>query len=71
MILERIPLDEDVASKFAGINWNEINRRHRGKYADALAEVEQERGLDPEACAEAARTAYDALQKLGLEIKRF
>lgn len=70
MILERIPLDEDIASKFAGINWNEINRRHRGKYAEALAEVEQERGLDPEQCVQAAQKAYDALGKLGLEIKR-
>lgn len=70
MALGRIPLSREMAGRFAGINWTELNKAHRRDYAAAVAAVEQQRGIDPAEAAAAAREAHDALCALNLTLKR-
>ena len=70
MALGAIPYDEPMARQFAGINWTELNARHKRDYAAALAEVEKERGIDPVKASKAAEEVMAALKQLGLTLKR-
>ena len=65
----KLPLDRQVADLFRGIPWKELNKAHKNKYADALAEImagktEAER----KRIEQDMRTVYDALA--GLQLKR-
>ena len=66
----RIPFDSAVAGKYKGINWTELNARHKRDYAAALAEVERERGIDASESEKAAQSAYDSLMQLPITLKR-
>ena len=64
----KLPLDRQVADLFRGIPWKELNKAHKNKYADALAEImagktEAERNR----IEQDMRTVHDALAKLQLK----
>lgn len=70
MTLGRITLCMEMARRFAGINWTELNKAHKRDYAAAVAAVERQRGIDPGAAEAAAAEAYEALCSLNLTLKR-
>lgn len=70
MLQGKLPLDLQEAEQWAGINWKEINTRHKNDYAKAVEEVETLRGIDPARASAAAREVMDVLQTLPLQIRR-
>lgn len=70
MLQGKLPLDREEAELWKGINWTELNKKHRNKYAKALEEVEMERNIDPVRATEAAEAVMKALEELPLVIKR-
>ncbi len=64
----KLPLDRRIAELFRGIPWKELNKAHKNKYAEALAEfisgkIEAER----KSIEQDMHTVYDALAKLQLK----
>lgn len=66
---KRLPVPE-CAREFAGINWTELNARHRRDYGAALVRVEQERNIDPIPASQAASDCLADLAALSLTLKR-
>lgn len=70
MLQGRLPLDREEAAKWRGVNWKEVNTRHKNDYAAAVREVAEERHIDMTTAEKAAAAVMDALGNLDLEIKR-
>lgn len=67
----KLPLNRQVAELFRGINWKELNKTHKSKYAEALAEIlSQKTVAEREAIDQDMHAVYDALAKLELKRKR-
>ena len=70
MLQGRLPLDRDEIKQWGDINWTELNKKHRNKYASAVEEIENERHIDPLKASTAAEEVMACLASLPLEIKR-
>lgn len=70
MLQGKLPYDEEEAALWKGVNWNAINKKYKNKYAEAVAEVIKERGINPDSAHEKAQKVMEALQGLDIEIKR-
>ena len=65
-----IKYDADVASEFSGVNWKELNTRYRNDYAKAVAEVINQRHINPSRAYDAAAHVMKQLADLPIEITR-
>lgn len=68
-----LPLRRDLASCFAGVDWTDVNRRHKRNYAAAAAEVLdglRASGRDTGELESYAREVYAALEALEIAVKR-
>ena len=65
-----IKYDADVASEFSGVNWKELNTRHRNDYAKAVADVIEERHINSSRAYDAANNVIEQLAGLPIEITR-
>ena len=70
MLQGRLPLDREVAALFSGINWTELNRKHRRYYAAALDAVVRARNMDAAAVRAAMDQVFERLSALDVEIRR-
>lgn len=70
MLQGRLPYDAEEAEKWKDINWTELNKKFKNRYAEAVAEVARERGIDSVESNAKAQKVMDALQSLPIEIKR-
>ena len=70
MLQGRLPLDREVAALFSGINWTELNRKHRRDYAAALDAVARARNMDAAAVRAAMDQVFERLSALDVEIRR-
>ena len=70
MLQGRLPYDKEEAQLWRDVNWKEINTRFKNKYAEAVAEIDAQRDIDLKKSNEAARNVLEALEKLGIVIKR-
>ena len=73
MLQGYLPLDMAVARYFKGVNWNEINARHKSDYARAAAEVFAKLradGAPVDRIIREAESAHKELADLDIEIKR-
>lgn len=70
MLQGKLPLDREEADLWKGINWTELNKRHKNNYASAVEEVERQRGIDADKASAAAREVMTALENLPIVIKR-
>lgn len=70
MKLGRLPYSPETTLQYKNVNWIEINKARKGKYAEALADVENDRNIDSAANRSEARKAYDALLALGIAVRR-
>lgn len=69
----RLPLNQDVMTLFKGIPWKELNKKHKNKYVEALAEVLEDiraNGGDPDRVRREMQTVYSALEALKLPRRR-
>ena len=70
MLQGRLPLDREVAALFSGINWTELNRKHRRDYAAALDAVVRARNMDAAAVRAPMDQVFERLSALDVEIRR-
>jgi hypothetical protein len=73
LLRETLPLKPELASRFAGIDWTDVNKRHKRNYAAAAAEILQGirvSGYDTEELESYAREVYTALEALDITVKR-
>lgn len=70
MLQGKLPYVGAEAEKWSGINWKELNTRHKNNYAKAVEEAARERGIDLTAAYKDAEGVTDALRQLDLEIRR-
>lgn len=70
MLQGRLPLDMQEAQLWNNINWTELNKKYKNKYAEAVESVARQRGIDLQKSYEEAGKVMEALQQLPLEIKR-
>lgn len=73
MLQGRLPLDRQIAGYFKGINWTELNARHKAKYDKAVAEVMERlrtEGVDTDRVDAEVKRVYDALKELDITTKR-
>lgn len=66
----KLPYDAEEANNWKNINWTRLNKSHKNNYAEAVAEVAEERGIDMQKAQETAMKVLDQLKELPLEIKR-
>lgn len=73
MLQGYLPLDRKTAEYFRGINWTEVNARHKADYTKAAGEVlERLRGTGApvEKIQAEAREVFKELKDLEIEIRR-
>lgn len=70
MLQGRLPLNMEEANKWSGINWTELNRKHKRDYAAAVAEIERLRGIDAVQARIEADKVMNALAELPIVLKR-
>lgn len=70
MLQGRLPLDREEADLWKNINWTELNKKHKNKYAAAVAEIEEARHIDPHTASSDAEKVMQTLASLPLIIKR-
>ena len=64
----KLPLDRRIAELFRGIPWKELNKAHKNKYAEALAEfISGKTEAERKSIEQDMHTVYDALAKLQLK----
>ena len=66
----KLPFNEETASFFADINWNELNKRFKRDYHAAAEYILKERDLDPVRIEEETGHIYEALKDLDIVIRR-
>lgn len=70
MLQGLLPYDRQEADLWSDINWTELNKKHRNKYAAAVAEVAADRNIDLQKSYADAERVMEALKTLPVEIKR-
>ena len=70
MLQGKLPYDKQEAELWKNINWTSLNKQHKNKYAEAVAEIAGERGINLEKSKEEAHKVMQYLEKLPIEIKR-
>lgn len=69
----RLPYDGELAERLSGIDWNDLNKRHKRNYEAAAQEAFEAAGLTPEERARAKADAegiLETLSRLPIQIKR-
>lgn len=70
MLQGKLPYDKEEAEKWKDINWTELNKKFRNKYAEAVRHVEEERNIDPAISQKAAENVMTELNNIPYIIKR-
>lgn len=70
MLQRRLPLDLSEAELWKDINWTELNKRHKNRYSEAVAEIATERNIDMGKAHEEAEKVMEALKELPIIVKR-
>lgn len=73
MLQGRLKLDRTAAELFKGINWKQLNDKHKSKYDQAVREVLdslEAKGIDTSEAKKSADEVYLQLESLDIELKR-
>lgn len=70
MLQGKLTYDKPEADLWKNINWTSLNKKHKNKYATAVAEIAEERDINLEKSNEAALKVMKELEILPIEIKR-
>lgn len=70
MLQGKLPYDKEEAKKWKDINWTELNKKFRNKYAEAVRHVEEERNIDAAISQKAAEKVMTELNNIPYIIKR-
>ncbi|MDF2655571.1 MAG: hypothetical protein K0R19_2045 [Bacillota bacterium] len=70
---KKLPLDLNIASNFAGVNWTELNTRYKRDYSKAAATVMdslQCSGDEKEQIQAEVLRVYESMKLLDIQVKR-
>lgn len=70
MLQGRLPFVESEAALWKGVGWKTVNTKFKNRYAEAVASVAAERGINLEESRALAREVMDALAALDIRVKR-
>ena len=73
MLQGALPLDCKIAGYFSGVNWTEINHKHKRNYVASVAEVMEsikDNGGDIDRINDEIANVYEELCALDIKIKR-
>lgn len=73
MLQGKLKLDRSIAEYFKGVNWTELNAKHKAKYAKAVSEIMDElksRGIDCDAINKNVNEVYTQIELLDISCKR-
>ena len=70
MLQGRLSLNREAADMFSGVDWAELNARHKRDYTAAVAEVLSQRGYDAADAEAAATVVQGELRGLDIKVKR-
>lgn len=70
MLQGKLPYDKEEAELWKDINWTELNKKFHNKYAEAVADIAQQRNINQEKSTQDAQLVMDALSSLNIQIKR-
>ena len=71
--LGRLKADPNICAALSGINWKQLNKRKKGDYAAAIAEVLKGlsvEGISADAVEQEAERIHQALVGLGIQTRR-
>lgn len=70
MLQGRLPLNRELAARFAEIDWHALNVKHKRDYAAAAREAMEQKGIPAEEAGAEAQRVWDMLAALPLTLKR-
>ena len=73
ILQKKLSVGQDVISRFADVNWNSLNKKHKRDYRAALLEVFEQKKFTEEEIARAegvTQQAFEELKGMGIEIVR-
>jgi len=73
MLQGKLRLNREIANYFKGINWTELNNKHKRKYDKAVEEIMeklQEEDVNCEAVNDEINKVFEEIKILDIEIKR-
>ena len=73
MLQEKLPQRPDLCQHFAGINWTELNKKHKGNYsaaADEIIDALSQKGINTEEIKDYISETYSQLEKMDITVKR-
>ncbi len=73
ILQKKLTVGQDVVSRFADVNWNQLNKKHKRDYRAALLEVFEQKKFTQEEIGRAeeeTKQAFEQLKGLGIEIVR-
>ena len=70
MLQEKLPLEHPIMESFRGIDWHQLNEKHKRDYASAAQEAIVAKGLDPNEAKNAAEKVIEGLRTLDIVVKR-
>ena len=73
MLQGKLILNKDIAYYFKGINWTELNKKYKAKYAKAIEDIMdglKEKGIDCDKIILEVQKVYSQIEKLEVNCKR-
>ena len=73
MLQGKLNLNKDIADYFKEINWTDLNKKYKSKYAKAAQEIMdglKEKGIDCDKIILEAQKVYSQIEKLEVSCKR-
>lgn len=71
MLKGKLPLNKEILKYFKGINWKELNKKHKNKYSEALNEVLNNiTAEDKKLINKEINYVYEQIKKLDIELTR-
>ena len=73
-LIGRLPYDKEIATLFAGVNWNALNKKYKKNYAAAAFAAMRDLDMSTqtrELAVKTASVAYEALMASHIVVRRF
>lgn len=73
MLQGKLPLNQEIAMYFQGINWKKINTQYKNKFSEAVSQIMgglKEKGIDCNKIEEEIQKVYQEIGRLTIQTKR-
>ncbi len=73
MLQGKLPLNQEIAMYFQGINWKKINTEYKNKFSEAVSQIMgglKEKGIDCNKIEKEIQKVYQEIGRLTIQTKR-